>query len=248
MSGDREYILELDHVTVEAQQEYDSGVWDVTLRLRRGELALVRLERGHVRLPIADAAGGLVEPQHGSVRFLGTDWAELFPDDAASRRGRIGRVFDFGGWVSNLEVDENVLLARRHHTSLPHAQLADEAARLARTFGLPGLPRGRPGAVRAADLQRAAFVRAFAGQPDLVLLERPTQGVYPEAMPPLMHTIRAALKRGAAVLWTTADAAVWNDRGIRPALRAVMSGAQLLVAEDPNGATPDAGGEAARGG
>ena len=41
-------ILELAGVTVESDRAYDSPVWDVSLRMAAGELALVRLERGDI--------------------------------------------------------------------------------------------------------------------------------------------------------------------------------------------------------
>src|SRR4051794_36602440 len=116
-------ILEMTGVTVESQPAYDSPVWNVSLRLGAGELALVRLERGAVRLPLADAAGGLAELHDGTVWFLGREWPSVPPVEAAALRGRIGRVFDAvgvgavgTGWVSNLDVDENVMLSQRHHT------------------------------------------------------------------------------------------------------------------------------------
>ena len=252
-------ILELTGVTVESDPVYDSPVWNASLRLGVGELALVRLERGAVRLPLADAAEGLAEPHDGTVTFLGKVWRDVPEREASALRGRIGRVFDAvgggtgTGWVSNLDVDENVVLAERHHTRRPSAEIEAEAAKLARMFGLPGLPRGRPGQTRVPDLQRASCVRAFLGTPDLLLLERPAQGVYPEIMPPLINAVRSARNRGAAVLWLTDTPAVWNDRGIRPTWRCVMSGAQMLVlpAEEaaatsplvPSPGTPGEGGE-----
>jgi phospholipid/cholesterol/gamma-HCH transport system ATP-binding protein len=229
-------ILELSGVTVESDPAYDSSIWNVSLRLGAGELALVRLERGVVRLPLADAAEGLAEQYGGTVSFLGRDWRTVTPGEGAALRGRIGRVFDpVGagaggvGWVSNLDVDENVMLAQRHHTRRPTAEIEAEAAKLARMFGLPGLPRGRPGQVRVSDLQRAGCVRAFIGTPDLILLERPAHWVFPEIMPPLINAVRSARNRGAAVVWLTDNPAIWNDRGIRPTWRCVMSGAQMLV-------------------
>src|SRR3982750_465661 len=117
-------ILELTGVTVESGPGYDSPVWNVSLRLAPGELGLVRLERGAVRLPLTDAAEGLAEQYDGTAAFLGRDWRMVSADDGAALRGRIGRVFDaFGavsaGWVSHLDVDENVMLAQRHHTRRP---------------------------------------------------------------------------------------------------------------------------------
>ena len=116
-------ILELAGVTVESEPAYDSPIWNVSLRLAAGELALVRLERGVVRLPLADAAEGLAEHYDGTVTFLGRDWRAVPAGEGAALRGRIGRVFDTvgvgavgTGWVSHLDVDENVMLAQRHHT------------------------------------------------------------------------------------------------------------------------------------
>jgi phospholipid/cholesterol/gamma-HCH transport system ATP-binding protein len=207
-----------------------------------GELALVRLERGVVRLPLADAAEGLAEYDAGTAAFLGRDWRSVPAGEGAALRGRIGRVFDAvgvgaagTGWVSHLDVDENVTLAQRHHTRRPSPEIEAEAAKLARMFGLPGLPSGPPARTRVPDLQRAACVRAFLGTPDLILLERPAQGVYPDIMPPLINAVRTARGRGAAVVWLTDTPAVWADRGIRPTWRCVMSGSQMLVlpAEEP---------------
>ena len=235
-------ILELTGVTVESDPAYDSPLWNVSLRLAAGELALVRLERGAVRLPLADVAGGLVEHYDGSATFLGREWRSVSAAVGAALRGRIGRVFDAvgaggAGWVSHLDVDENVTLAQRHHTRRPSAEIEAEAAKLARMFGLPGLPRGRPAQTRVPDLQRASCVRAFLGTPDLVLLERPAQGVYPEVMAPLINAVRSARARGAAVVWLTDTPGVWADRGIRPTWRCVMSGSQMLVtpAEEAKG-------------
>lgn len=243
--GESKAILELTGVTVESDPAYDSPVWNVTLRLGPGELALVRLERGAVRLPLADAAEGLAEHYDGTAMFLGRDWRAVPAGEGAALRGRIGRVFDAvgigaagTGWVSNLDVDENIMLAQRHHTRRPSLEIEAEAAKLARMFGLPGLPRARPAQTRVPDLQRASCVRAFIGTPDLILLERPAQGVYPEIMPPLINAVRSARARGAAVVWLTDTAAVWSDRGIRPTWRCVMSGSQMLVLPVDETATP----------
>ena len=90
-------------------------------------------------------------------------------------------------------------------------------------------PQGKPSTMRAPDLRRAACVRAFLGEPDLLILERPAVGVHPAIMPALMTAVRAARSRGAAVLWTTDDWEVWNDPGINPTVRCKMAGSQLSV-------------------
>lgn len=222
-------VLEFEHVAVASGHLYDSALWEVTFRLEQCQLALVHLEGTQPRIPLADAAQGLLDPVQGSVSFLGRRWPDYTYDEKLAMRARIGRVFDEPGWVSALDMDENIMLSQCHHTDRPDADIRDEASALARQFSLPGLPQGKPYGMRATDLRRAACVRALLGAPDLLILERPTAGVYPEIMPALMAGLRSAQQRGAAVLWTTDDADVWNDPGVKPALRCQMTGSQMRV-------------------
>src|SRR5262245_54788906 len=162
-----------------------------------GDFAMV--EPGDVAraAEFADACVGLAEPVAGRVRFLGVDWAELGVEAAAALRSRIGRLVAAGAWIPGLDMTENVLLPQLHNTRRPLAELRAEAARLAAQFGLPGLPAMRPAELPPGDLQRAGLVRAFLGRPRLVILERATEGVYPEILGPLINAIREARMRGA---------------------------------------------------
>ena len=165
------------------------------------------------------------------------DWRDLPPERGAALRGRIGRVFEDHGWISNLEIQDNITLAQRHHADRPEEEIEEEAVNLSRVFGLPGLSLGPVSGVLGQDLSRAACVRALLGRPDLVVLERPTRGVYPEIMPALVNSLRSARERGAAVLWTTSDARVWIDPDIRPSRKFAMLGSQLVFAGGGNAET-----------
>ena len=229
---DAKHILAFEQVTIEAEGLYDSAIWDVSFKLRAGELMLIRLEPQQVHLPLADGAEGMMAPRHGRVRFMDRDWSELSADRAAAMRGRIGRAFEDGGWVRNLSMDENITLAQRHHTRRAADDITEEAANLSLAFGLPGLPVGRIAGIRTQDLHRAACVRALLGQPELLLLERPTEQVYPEILPALINMMHAARRRGAAVVWTTTNPEVWANPAIRATHRARMFGARMQVTDE----------------
>jgi phospholipid/cholesterol/gamma-HCH transport system ATP-binding protein len=222
-------ILKFSEVTVESGQHYETGLWRSSFELSPGELLLVRMERENERLPLMDAAEGLVTPTQGSVEFLGEDWQRMGADRAAAQRGKIGRLFEDEGWVSDLDVDENIMLAQRHHTSRSEKDILEEALTWARVFGLPGLPRGRPGKMRRWDLRKAACIRAFLGQPRFIILEQPVHGVYADLMAPLLNAAQSARKRGAAVLWSIVDPKIWNHSEIRATIRARMFGSELRV-------------------
>jgi phospholipid/cholesterol/gamma-HCH transport system ATP-binding protein len=220
-------ILKFSEVTVDPGEQYETGLWNSSFEINPGELLLVRMERENERLALPDAAEGLALPTQGSVKFLGEDWQHMSADRAAAQRGKIGRLFEDEGWISDLGVDENIMLSQSYHTSRSEQNILEEALKLARLFGLPGLPRGRPGKMRRWDLRKAACIRAFVGQPRFIILEQPVHGVYADLMAPLLIAAQSARKRGAAVLWTIVDPKIWNHSGIRATLRARMLGSEL---------------------
>ena len=224
-------VLEFENVLLEGADSSESALWDVSFAIPESGLLLVLLDREHLHLPLADAASGLINPTQGSVRFNGSDWSNLRADEAAAQRGRIGRLFDEASWVANLDMDENLTLAQRHHTRREEAALREEAAEFSRKFQLPGLPLGKPDGYQQRDLQKAACARAFMGQPALILLERPTHDIYADVLPALANAVFEARRRGAAVVWTTANRQVWDDAGLSPTQRVRVSGARLYACD-----------------
>ena len=81
-----------------------------------------------------------------------------------------------------------------------------------------GKGSGAGGTVIDPDVVRMTFL----------LLEEPTNGVYPELLVPLVHTIRWARSRGSAVVWLTAAAAIWNDPSIPATRRYRLVGRQFM--------------------
>jgi phospholipid/cholesterol/gamma-HCH transport system ATP-binding protein len=221
--------LEFDNVSFGANDVYDSSVSEITFVLGPGDLGVVLLEKERVYLPLGDLAAGIVEPDEGRVKMRGSDWLAMTSEVAAENRGRIGRVFEDNPWIDDIEVGQSIMLGQLRHTQRRVAEIKHEAAELSRIFGLPGLPLGLPSTHRGKDLARAACVRAFMGKPDLLILERPTAGVHPEPLPSLPNMLSAARKRGAAVLWLTDSAKVWDNPGIPTRLRGRMQGARMYL-------------------
>lgn len=226
--GDRRVILSFDDVALAVDAAGRSEGVDVSLNLVGGQLSLIRVENQQQGMVLGDTGAGLIIPRRGRVNFLGKEWSQLPPDMANGLRGRIGRIFPMGSWVGHLSVLENILLAQLHHTRRPVNELRDEAAMLAEKFDLPGLPLGHFNDTLPVDLQRAACVRAFMGQPVLILIEESNPGCFKEMMPNLINAIRKARDRGAAVMWLTSDKFIWRDHSIPAARRYRMAGRKLM--------------------
>lgn len=223
-------VLEFDEAWLPVPDQAGMAV-AIDLALGPGDLVLLQPGDAQHERAIVDGACGLAPPQSGAVRFLGRSWAGLPADQANALRGRIGLMFRRGAWLPYLSLLDNVLMPELYHTRRGLAELRDEAARLARLFGLPGVPTGRPDEVAPADRQRVAWVRAFLGAPALIVLESQSDGLVPGLLAPLINAMRAARDRDAAVLWCVQDPDVFHDRTLPATRRLRLRGAQMSALE-----------------
>ena len=222
-------ILSFEDVSADAAPPCDVRLERVGFRLGPGDLLLARLGEGATRTPLADLADGTFAPTRGRIAYRGREWAALSAEEVSALRATIGRVRDRAEWISNLDLDENVLLARRHHTSLGEREIRAEAAGLAAGFGLEALPDRRVHLVGRRELAAAACVRAFLGGPALLLLERPARGMSGSLMSGLVQAVDAARRRGAAVVWITDDPEIWRSPALTPTLRAETEGGRMVL-------------------
>ena len=84
--------------------------------------------------------------------------------------------------------------------STPIDLLVKEAVNLCQRFGLPGLPRVPARALTPSDRAKAALVRAFLGQPRLLILEDPLSTEDVPLRPRFLNEILAVCKRGGSVI------------------------------------------------
>ncbi|HBA82994.1 MAG TPA: hypothetical protein DCZ95_02765 [Verrucomicrobia bacterium] len=197
-----------------------------TFSLAPGDSALFQVNADEALVPLGDLAEGLIEPSEGEVSFLTRAWTRYPPHRAAELRGRIGRVFESNGLISNLDADENITLPQRHHTLRSEAEIEQEALEWALRFELPELPHTRPALMKRNELRRVEWVRAFVGKPQLIILEEPMRDVYDQHLAPLQQAVKAACQWGAAVLWITSDRQMPVD-GLAPTRRFAVEGGEV---------------------
>lgn len=225
------HVLELENVR--AALGRGMRLAHASLSLAPGSFELMDVEDAGHAAAFADLCSGLIDPIAGVVRFLGRDWRAAPNDYANALRGRIGRVFAEEAWVPHLTLAENILLQQRHHTRRAEKEMLAEASALAHAFGLPGIPLSRPEEATPFDRARAALVRAFIGDPALVLLEHPLQGRHLDLLEPLVNVIGRARRRGAAVLWLTLTPATWAMRNLPTTGRFRVNEAHLVRVTPP---------------
>lgn len=217
-------IVHFEGVTLQATDRYDQEVRGIDFRLGAGECLLIEVDGERACPPLADTAQGLIEPTTGRVWVEGRDWSALSAEAVARCRGRIGRVFEDHAWLSNLDVDENVTLAQRHHSGRTDDVIRDEALRWATRFGRDGLPAMRPAWAPRHELVVAQWVRALLGEPHLLILERPTRDIPDDESALLVDAVREQRARGVAVLWLASDERLLNNQSLHATQRAKIAG------------------------
>jgi ABC-2 type transport system ATP-binding protein len=163
----------------------------VDLRLQPGELLALLGPNGAGKTTAVSILLGQRHPDAGLARLFGRD-----PTQPAARRP-VGVTLQESGFPDNLTVAEVVDLVRVHY---PHPAPTRE---LLDRFGLTEVAGRRAGGLSGGQTRRLAVALAFAGRPQLAVLDEPTTGLDVESRRGLWEVLRAFVADGGAVLLTT---------------------------------------------
>jgi branched-chain amino acid transport system ATP-binding protein len=167
----------------------------VDLRIEAGELVLLCGRNGSGRSTFAKALAGLVGCS-GSIRFAG---AEIIgrPTFEIARRG-IGYVAEQREVFPTLSVEDNLRLGVKPGAGRAAMRRVDEA------FGrFPMLAQRRKtpaGALSGGEQQMLVLARALMGEPRLLIVDEPTEGLAPQAVAAVAECLKDLCAVGAAVL------------------------------------------------
>jgi phospholipid/cholesterol/gamma-HCH transport system ATP-binding protein len=207
-SNSRIPVLEMRDVTLR-ESGRESRLRRVDFSLFSGQLAFILRPTGPTKQLLPGGAAGLIKPRRGEVRFNNIRWASADKNKQRVMRAKIGRVFDHSGWLQNLSVIDNILLAQRHHTDRTEHELFAHARSLVSELGI-AFPDRRPAFVEASKLRIYQWVRALICQPLLLIAERPFAGVPHEQRSRVFAVEKRFRERGGATVWVTDNRNLWN--------------------------------------
>jgi branched-chain amino acid transport system ATP-binding protein len=176
-------------------------LYDLSFEVGRGEVFALRGRNGAGKSTTRKAIMGLVGLRAGTVRFSGEDISLKKPFEIA-RRG-LGftpedrRIFVDLTVMENLDVGRQP--PRRFSDGTPAPSWTPE--QLFKLFpNLAEMPDRLGGRMSGGEQQMLTVARTLMGNPLLVLLDEPSEGVAPLIVEQMAHTILALKKQGLSIL------------------------------------------------
>jgi branched-chain amino acid transport system ATP-binding protein len=176
---------------------------DVSFELGEARMLGLLGRNGAGKTTCVHVAMGLLPPRRGQVRVFGTPVAGLSPEMIAAKgvalvpQGR--RIF------KSLTVRENLIVAARK----PDAGASRHAARHApwtedTVFGIFPRLKERSSQIAAhlsgGEQQMLAIGRALMGNPRVLLMDEPSEGLAPQIVAEVMATIRKLKESGLSIV------------------------------------------------
>ncbi|HEY2758706.1 MAG TPA: ABC transporter ATP-binding protein [Pseudolabrys sp.] len=176
-------------------------LYDLSFEVGRGEVVALMGRNGAGKSTTMKTIMGLLAERQGLVRFNGADISRLRPFEIA-RRG-LGFTPEDRRIFADLTVTENLDIGRQPPRSFPDGSPAPvwTPERLFALFPNLGEMPDRPGGrMSGGEQQMLTVARTLMGNPLLVLLDEPSEGVAPLIVEQMANTIVELKKEGLSIL------------------------------------------------
>jgi branched-chain amino acid transport system ATP-binding protein len=173
-----------------------AAVADVSFDLPAGQLLALLGPNGAGKSTTMKALMGLLDRKRGNVHFMGSDISKLEPFRIA--RLGLGFVPENRRIFTDLSVIENLEIGRQP----PRAGIPEwNYDKLFRLFpNLGEMPDRLGGRMSGGEQQMLTVARTLMGNPYLVLLDEPSEGVAPVIVEQMANMILELKKEGVAIL------------------------------------------------
>jgi len=176
-------------------------LYDVDLEVGRGEVVALMGRNGAGKSTTLKAVMGMMQKRRGTLSFMGRDISKSQPYEVA--RLGLGFVPEDRRIFTDLSVMENLSVGRQPERSWPEGQPAPSwtPERVFKLFPNLGEMRERPGGrMSGGEQQMLTLARTLMGNPYVVLLDEPSEGLSPLIVEYMARMIREIKAQGVSIL------------------------------------------------
>ncbi|MBC7359726.1 MAG: ABC transporter ATP-binding protein [Desulfacinum sp.] len=171
----------------------------VSMTLNEGEMVCLLGRNGVGKSTTLKSIMGMVRPRSGSIRFQGRELIGLQPYQVA--RLGVGIVPEERRIFGSLTVEENLLIGRKSPADGEDGTQAWTLERVYQVF--PRLHERRTNKGRhlsGGEQQMLTVARTLMGNPRLILVDEPTEGLAPLIVQDVLHMLAEVRRSGVTVL------------------------------------------------
>ncbi|MDT0219322.1 ABC transporter ATP-binding protein [Alcaligenes sp. AB3] len=176
-------------------------LFDLSLTVQRGEVVALMGRNGAGKSTTLKSIMGLMERSNGHIEFMGQAIHDKQPFEIA--RAGLGFVPEDRRIFTDLSVTENLEVGRQPARRWPDGTTAPhwQPERLYSLFPNLGQMQDRPGGqMSGGEQQMLTVARTLMGNPYLVLLDEPSEGVAPVIVEQMVHMILELKQAGVSIL------------------------------------------------
>ena len=133
---------------------------------------------------------GLIELEQGRYLINGRDVGEFSAAELTAFQLSVGYAFDYGGLLSNQSLLENLLLPATYHGLLSVEAARTRAHKLLDEFHILEEKDSRPAMASAGARKTCILARSLILEPQVLILDNPTEGLRHEATRTLIRVIK----------------------------------------------------------
>ncbi|GAC1345429.1 MAG: ABC transporter ATP-binding protein [Acetobacteraceae bacterium] len=171
-------------------------LFGVDLAVERGQTMALLGRNGAGKSTTFKAIAGIAPPRRGAVRLEGTDMAGRAPYRIA--RAGIGYVPEDRQVFPEHTVEDNLLIGRKRGV---RGQTDWTVPRIYDVFPiLAGMPDRMAGRLSGGEQQLLTIARTLMGNPDIILLDEPSEGLAPLIVQAIGALIRQLRAMGVTIL------------------------------------------------
>lgn len=218
----------IQFINVSKAYKEHNVIENINLKINKGELVVLIGPSGCGKTTILKMINRLIEPSNGQIKINGTD---IEAQDPIELRRNIGYVIQQTGLFIHMTVRENIEIIPRL-AKMPVSEIVDRTVKLMETVGLPEEFLDRyPNHLSGGQQQRVGVARAFAMNPDIILMDEPFSALDPLTRSQLQdELVSLQSKLHKTIVFVTHD----MDEAVKIADRiCILQGGRILQYDTP---------------
>lgn len=218
----------IQFINVSKAYKEHNVIENINLKINKDELVVLIGPSGCGKTTILKMINRLIEPSNGQIKINGTD---IEAQDPIELRRNIGYVIQQTGLFIHMTVRENIEIIPRL-AKMPVSEIVDRTVKLMETVGLPEEFLDRyPNHLSGGQQQRVGVARAFAMNPDIILMDEPFSALDPLTRSQLQdELVSLQSKLHKTIVFVTHD----MDEAVKIADRiCILQGGHILQYDTP---------------